>query len=545
MGAHPRRLLGLLRAVETVTGDLSLELVLRNIIESALELVGARYGALGVIAQDDAEGRLERFIHVGISEDDAHRIGPLPSGKGLLGALIHDPHPIRLEHINRDSRSVGFPGNHPSMESFLGVPIHSRAEIFGNLYLADSVNGVFSEEDEELAVALALAAGTAVSNARLYRDAQLKQRWLEASVEIGAQLLASDGEDPLHLIARRAMDIADADLVSVALTTSDGESVLIEVAFGEEADRISARRFPLSKTLTRSVLINEQPLVLPQTNHLTLDNSFLAEIEDRGPAMVLPLHGGAQSRGTLMLMRREGRAAFSESEAVMAAGFASHASVALELAAARSLDQKIKLHEDRDRIARDLHDHVIQELFAIGISLEGAAAELRNDPAIARRLNQRVEDIDRTIRRIRTSIFDLRGNLGISSDGLSKRVLEVASDVAPALGFTPHVAFGGLVEIRLDDELTEDVVAVVRETLTNIAKHARATEANVDIALSGDELTITVTDDGVGIDGVAAAYARSSGTTNLRRRAERLGGSFELASGATGGTIARWRTGIR
>ena len=274
------------------------------------------------------------------------------------------------------------------------------------------------------------------------------------------------------------------------------------------------------------------------------EESFLAEIEDRGAVMVLPLHGGAQSRGTLTMMRREGRPAFTESEAAMAAGFASHASVALELAAARSLDQKLRLHEDRDRIARDLHDHVIQELFAIGISLEGAAAELPSDPLIAQRLNQRVEDIDRTIRRIRTSIFDLRGNLGISSDGLSKRVLEVASDVTPALGFAPHVAFGGLVEIRLDHELTEDVVAVVREALTNVAKHARATEATVDVALTGDELTITVSDDGVGIGGVDGA-TRRSGTTNLQRRAERRGGSFELFPGAAGGTIARWRTNIR
>ncbi len=412
LGADPGRLLELLRAVATVTGDLSLELVLRNITESARELVGAQYAALGVIAREDDSARLERFIHVGVSDVEAEAIGPLPSGRGLLGALIDEPKPIRLERISSDGRAVGFPANHPPMDSFLGVPIYGRDEIFGNLYLANSVNGTFSEEDEQLAIALALVAGTAVHNARLYRDAQLKQRWLEASVEIGAQLLAFDGEDPLSLIARRAMDIADADLVSVGLVAADGESVVIEVAFGEQAERLSARRFMLDNTITHGVLRSRQPLLLAHTSQLHAADTPMSDIEDRGPLMVLPLYSGRQLLGTLSLLRRDGRPGFSESEVAMAAGFASHATVALELAEARKLDQRLKLTEDRDRIARDLHDHVIQELFAIGIGLEGVAAEMNHDPLLAARVNSRVDDIDRTIRRIRTSIFELRGNLG-------------------------------------------------------------------------------------------------------------------------------------
>jgi signal transduction histidine kinase len=431
------------------------------------------------------------------------------------------------------------------MDSFLGVPIRSRGEVFGNLYLTDSVNGSFSDEDQELAAALAFAAGTAVSNARLYRDAQLKQQWLEASVEIGAQLLAADGEDPLHLIGRRAMAVADADLVGIALKTKDGESVVVEVAFGDESERILARRFPLATTLTGSVLASGEPLLVAVSMHLTEQDTYLAEIDNRGPLMVVPLHSGAQGLGALTLLRSEGRPAFTEAEAAMAAGFASQASVALELAAARTLDQKLRLHEDRDRIARDLHDHVIQELFAIGISLEGVATELEAEPNLATRLRQRVEDIDRTIRRIRTSIFDLRGNLVISSDGLSKRVLEVAGDITPALGFAPHVAFGGLVDIRISSELGEDVIAVVREALSNIAKHAQATEANVDVALAGDELTVTVSDNGIGIGSGLDGPARSSGTANLLHRAQRRGGTFSLSPRPTGGTIAQWRTNIR
>jgi signal transduction histidine kinase len=499
---------------------------------------------LGVIAPGGPpeEARLERFIHAGIPDADADKIGPLPSGKGLLGALIKEPNPIRIEDIGADRRSVGFPAQHPPMKSFLGVPIRIRGEAFGNLYLADSLNGSFSSEDEELVIALALTAGTAISNARLYQDAQLKQRWLEASVEIGSRLLASDGEDPLHTIARRAMEVADADMVSIALKTNDGDGVLVEVAFGEGAETLLARRFPLANTLTNLVLESGKPLVLTSTAHLTSRDTYIGEIKDRGPLMKVPLQGGAQAPGTLCLLRREGRPAFTSGEASMAAGFASHASVALELATARSLDQKVRLHEDRERIARDLHDHVIQELFAIGVSLEAAAMELTDEPTLARRLTQRVEDIDRTIRRIRTSIFELRGNLGMSSEGLSKRVLEVASDVTPALGFAPHVAFGGLVELRLDAALIEDVVAVVRETLTNVAKHANASEVTVDVALAGDELAVTVADNGVGVG--REAPSRSSGILNLRRRAEQRGGSFVVEPRPAGGTIAQWRTNI-
>ena len=194
------RLRALLHAIETVTGDLSLEVVLRNIVQAACELAGARYGALGVIGPD---GLLEQFIHHGMDEQTAAQIGSLPQGKGLLGALITDPQPIRLVHMDDDGRSAGFPLGHPPMDSFLGVPLRVRDEVFGNLYLTDSDKGEFSAEDEELVVALALAAGTAISNARLYAESRLQQRWLNASVEIGARLLSAErrGPDPHHRAA--------------------------------------------------------------------------------------------------------------------------------------------------------------------------------------------------------------------------------------------------------------------------------------------------------------------------------------------------------
>ncbi|HKC29689.1 MAG TPA: GAF domain-containing protein [Jatrophihabitans sp.] len=529
------RLRGLLRAIETITSDLSLERVLRSIVEAGCELTGSRYGALGVIGSD---GRLEQFIHVGIDDETAKRIGPLPKGRGLLGALIAEPRPIRLRSMGGDPRSAGFPPNHPPMESFLGVPILVRGEVFGNLYLTDSSHGEFGQDDEELALALAVAAGTAISNARLYQDAQLQRRWLEASVEIGAQLLSATGEDPLRTVARRAIDIAQADLVTLSLVSPDGEALVVEEAFGEGAADLIGRRFAVSDTHAGHVIETGRPVLLaalPEDDRRQTVNSIAV-----GPHMIIPLRGTGRSRGVLSLVRRLGQPAFTPRDLDMATGFASHASVALELADSRAAEQKLVLLEDRDRIAMDLHDHVIQELFAIGLSLRATATELQSEDRAARRITQRVEDIDRTIRRIRTSIFALHGNVLPSADGIRQRILEVASEVTPALGFAPHVGFSGVVDAVLSPELTDDVVACVRECLTNVAKHANARSVSVDVSLAGEVLTISVSDDGVGLGDAG----RQSGARNLRARAERRGGSFELAPGASGGTMAKWRVTV-
>ena len=373
------RLRSLLQAIETVTGDLALEHVLRNVVEAACDLAGARYGALGVIGED---GGLEQFIHVGIDEETAARIGHLPEGKGLLGALIRDPRPIRLRHMTDDERSTGFPPEHPPMDSFLGVPIDVRNEVYGNLYLADNAKGDFSAEDEELVLALALAAGTAISNARLYQESRLQQRWLEASAEITAQLLASAGEDPLRMIARRAIDIAESDLVTLGLLTPDGTAIVVEVAFGDHSEGLVGRRFVLAGTLAGQVVEENRPLQLSSAPDGDGPPGHLAAVTEAGPLMTVSCRAPA------------GRAECSASCAPAVGvdsprsisrwrpGSPATPSVALELADARAAEQKLVLLEDRDRIAMDLHDHVIQELFAIGLSLEGVAAQVP-DAAVA------------------------------------------------------------------------------------------------------------------------------------------------------------------
>ncbi len=531
------RLRRLLRAIETVAGDLALESVLRNVVEAACELANAKYGALGVIGQD---GGLEQFIHVGIDEVTARRIGDLPQGKGLLGALTSDPQPIRLRRMTDDPRSSGFPPNHPPMQSFIGVPIHVRDEVYGNLYLADSTAGEFSAEDEELVCALAYAAGTAISNARLYQESRLQQRWLQASVEISSQMLSSAGEDPLRLIGRRAMEIAGADLVAVGLLTADAQQLVVEVALGANSEQLIGRHFAVTDTAGGVVIRTDEPLLLADAGSYTGPRSYLSEVTEAGPLMVLPLRGAGSPRGVLSLVRNRGRRAFSQRELAMADGFASHASVALELADSRAAEQRMILLEDRDRIAMDLHDHVIQELFAVGLSLEGAASHLGPQDLVGQRVRRSVEDIDRTIRRIRTSIFQLRGSLVVQGRGVRQRVLEVTSALTEPLGFPPHVAFTGALDLVVEGELMEDLLACVRESLANAAKHARAASVTVDIAVRDGELAVTITDDGIGMAGAT----RSSGTANLRARATKRDGTFDLQPTPGGGTTVQWKVPV-
>ena len=527
------RLRELLRATEMVTGELGLETVLRHIVQAACSLAGASYGALGVIAP---EGGLEQFIHVGLDDEQVRLIGHLPEGKGLLGALISDPRPIQLEHITDDPRSSGFPANHPPMDSFLGVPVRVRGEVFGNLYLTDSRAGQFTDEDEELVRSLAVTAGTAISNARLFSESNLQQRWLAASAEIGAQLLSSAGEDPLRMIARRASEIAEADLVTVSLLTPAGDQILVEVAVGDHADELLGQRFALADVLAGQAILDRAPVLLRSSaeGHTA---SHLSAVMQPGPLMILPLIGTGKALGALTIAREAGRPAFSSADLNMAAGFATHASVAIELAAARSDQQRMILLEDRDRIARDLHDHVIQQLFAIGLSLEGLAAAVGSNPDVAAKLHERVADIDRTIRQIRTSIFELRGPLGGGPQGFRSRIIEISNEVTPALGFAPDVAFSGPVDLVLTGTLCDDVAACVREALSNVAKHAGATSASVDITVVGNEVSVGVSDNGAGIGDVA----RASGTANLKTRAEQRNGSFDLFARPSGGTQLLWK----
>lgn len=535
------RLGGLLRANTSIIGDTALPVVLRRIVEAACELVNARYGALGVIAHGGAS--LEAFIHVGIDNDNAVEIGHLPSGKGLLGALLDDPRPIRLDVIADDVRSVGFPPSHPPMSSFLGVPIRVRNEIFGNLYLTEAAAGEFTADDEELVTALAATAGIAIDNARLFEQAERRQRWLQASTQITRQLLSIQGEEPLAVIARSVREIADADIVTVVLPTPDHSKLMVEVAAGTRAEDLVGVTYPFANSLAGMAFTSGRAVTIADASADEQVPVHLSLALPIGPVLALPLVGTSVTRGALVVGRVVGRHPFDDADLDMAMTFANHAAVALELADARAHQQRVSLLEDRDRIARDLHDHVIQRLFAAGLTLQGASASM--DAPQAARVTNVVDEIDETIRQIRTSIFALRGQLGPVTGSARARVLAVVAEVTPLLPFEPRVNLSGPLDSVIPDDVVDDLVAVAREALTNVARHAQATRVELSLDASAHEVSLAVVDNGVGVP----ATGRRSGLANLLTRAEGHGGSFSVenlgtddpsATETRNGTHLRW-----
>jgi signal transduction histidine kinase len=523
------RLGRLLQANRMITDELDLAVVLRRIVEAACQMVNARYGALGVIG---ADGRLEQFIHVGIEDEIAEQIGHLPEGKGLLGALVDDPRPIRLHRIADDVRSVGFPKHHPAMATFLGVPIRVREAVFGNLYLTEREGGDFTAEDAELVASLAATAASAIENARLYDEAGRRQAWLEASGEVTRELFSVEVNHPLRMIAQRVHALAGADVVTVVLPDADGQRLIVEVATGERADRLTGLSYDADRTMARVAVESGRPVLLADASAQQEYVVQLAEIISVGPVMAVPLIGSGGARGALVVARVHGRHMFSTADLEMVTTFANHAAIALELADARADQQRVALLEDRDRIARDLHDHVIQRLFAAGLSVQSVAARLP-DGASAGRLSQVIDDIDETIRQIRTSIFELRAHAG-SRVSLRVRLGAVAAELTAALGFVPRMVFEGPVDTMTPADVADDVVAVVREGLTNVARHAAADAVTVTVAVADSQLSVLVADDGRGI----GPAGRRSGLANLRARAEKHGGALHLRE--QGGTTLRW-----
>jgi signal transduction histidine kinase len=529
------RLRKLLRANQLIIGDLALPAVLRHIVEAARDLMGAQYAALGVISP---AGGLSDFVHSGMPTETADRIGHLPQGKGLLGALIDDPRPIRLRHIGDDERSSGFPAGHPPMDSFLGVPIRVRDQVFGNLYLTDSTRGEFSAEDEDLATAIAATAAVAIDNARLYAAARARGEWLQASTAITRQLLSPEvGEgatDQLRLIAERSRQIADADLVTVALPNGGtGEDLRIEVAVGSGAAQLTGTVLAQEGSLQGHVFRGGEPAQLSQPDDGTGSALAPGGLEI-GPLLVVPLLGSRGAQGVLTAARLRGRSAFSADDVGMATGFANQAALAIELSDARAEQQRAAMLDERDRIAADLHDHVIQRLFASGLSLQSVAMKLGPGP-LSERILATVQDLDATISQIRTTIFELHDPPRAGAGGLRARLLGVVADVHSALGFDPAVRFEGTID-TLPADVADDLLAVLREALTNVARHARASTAEVALSSRGEQVRLVVHDDGVGF----TPGTRSSGLTNMRTRAQRRGGTLDITARVPCGTTVTW-----
>lgn len=518
------RLRHLLRANRVVVERIELEEVLRRIAEAATDLVDARYGALGVIG---AEGRFDRFIHVGMPDDVVARIGHIPRGVGILGAVIDEAAPIRLERMGDDPRAVGLPAHHPPMRAFLGVPVRVREEVFGILYLTEPAAGRFTAEDEELVSVLAATAGIAIENARLFEEARDRERWSSALAEVTAALL-SDGVDPLDVVIRRVTELVDATLVSVVVPDAEG-FLRIAASHGTGADLARGQVFEAVDSVAGRA-ISEREAV--SVDEIGAARHYPSEPE-LGPTLVVPLIASEQTIGALSVSREPGSPPFTASQRARATEFAAQASVALQVAQARSDRERLDRAEDRARIARDLHDHVIQRLFAAGLALQAQADLPRASEA---EILAQVDAIDESISEIRTIVFALTSGRG-RGPSLRHRVLDAVGELSSGLRTPPRLTFTGAVDLTVPPELVDDVVAAVRESVANVARHADADHATVEVSVDGEAVEVRVIDDGVGF----VPGSRASGTANLAARAAALGGEFDIRAGAESGTVVTWR----
>lgn len=525
------RLRALLKANMAVVQQLDLPTVLQQIVDAAAELLDAQYAALGVIAP---LGGLEQFIYVGMSPTDVEAIGHLPEGHGLLGALIDDPRPIRLDHLSDDRRSIGFPAHHPPMESFLGVPVRVRDEVYGNLYLSNRSTGAFTEEDEQLALALAGTAGFAIDNARLFEETQARQAWSMASAEMTSTLLSDEQEDTLPLFVSRVFGLANADFVLLFRPSADGAELVVSAAAGSIGRMAVGGRISRDETVAGSVLGSRQPLSLDAGDPRLL-GSYTSDLT--GPMMLVPV-AAAGEFGVLVVGRSPKANPFTRSDLELLADFTQHAGVALELAAARTLRQRSILLEDRARIARDLHDHVIQQLFAAGLGLQSLVVAA-TDGDQRNKLVQSIDSIDAAIAQIRTAIFAISGTNGGDGAALRDKVIDIVDELKDQFDHTPSIRFVGPVDLVITNEFADDVIAVVREALTNVARHAHAHTVSVEVIVNATAVTVEVTDDGIGFPG----STHRSGLANLDRRASGYGGTFQ-ASSASGSTRIAWSVPI-
>jgi len=554
---HDRELFS---AVVAVAAGLELGSTLRRIVQGAVDLVDAQFGALGVL---DADGLLVDFVHVGVDAQTAAGIGPLPGGRGILGLLTTHPVPIRIDDIARHPASVGFPPGHPPMSSFLGVPVRVRGEVFGNLYLTEKRGGrPFTAEDERTVMALAAAAAVAIENARLYETSRKRQAWLEGIAEISnAVLSGSQADEVLPMIARRARALILADAAVILTPSQSGLLVeAVDVAPAGEDQRTADTRWSVHRSRRRAErsdafnglawewdgrAIDPDSLVGRAAGDRQSIREHQCTIDlDRprtfGPMLAVPMAQSDAAVGLLLLLWDLGAPAPGREAVQLAESFAAQAALTLALAQSRDAHERLAIYEDRDRIARDLHDLVIQRLFATGMLLQGTARIESLSDQVLSRIDAAVDELDETIREIRQTIFALHEPFDGPASGVRARLLRETAQSAALLGFDPAVRFVGPVDTMIEARVSDHLVAALREALTNAARHASAAHVDVIVQLDGDHVVLVVTDDGVGIE--PDGPARASGVANLSARAQDLGGQCSLQRvSAAGGTRLTWR----
>jgi signal transduction histidine kinase len=528
------RVHALLEAVVAIGGNLDLEIVLRKIVEAAVPLVRARYGALGVIGDD---GRLAEFIPVGLDEAQIARIHHWPEGHGLLGTLIRDPRPLRLAGLSTHPESHGFPPGHPPMRSFLGVPIRIRDEVYGNLYLTEKDGGeTFDEEDEALLVALAAAAGVAIDNARLYEEARRQGSWLRATAEITRELLSGTrSTQVLELVTKQTLVLSGADLVALAVPAGDRQRLVNTHAAGKRAAEALGLVLPVSESLSGQVLASGKAVMVEDFRNDSRVNPVARAHMPLGWAVLLPLGPPGNVRGVLTVGRGPGSLPFPQQAVEIVTTFAAQAGIVLELAEHRYDSEQLAVLQDRERIARDLHDLVIQRLYATGMSLQ-AAVPLITRPEVADRVSSAVDALDETIREIRSAIFSLQSHSDSKRNGLRVKILEVVEEMTVPLGFAPSLRLVGPLDEDVPAGAGEQLLVALREALSNAARHASASSVEVTVDC-GSDLVLRVRDNGKGL----GASRRRSGLANLAERGGGPGALGQVSCGDAGDRRRRAR----
>lgn len=529
------RMRGLLAAVVSITEELTLEALLERVVKSAQELVGAQYAALGVLGPGGTE--LSHFLTAGMDSETVNKIGHYPTGHGVLGLLIREPHPLRLHDLGAHEDSRGFPAEHPLMRTFLGVPIRVRDEVFGNLYLTEKAGGEdFTAEDEDLAVGLAAAAGVAIENARLFADIARRQEWRQASIDLAGKLLDLDDlSTGSAVIAESTLALSDSAFVAIARQRGVGTGHEWRAAVGPAAQafgevaRAGALVVASKVSLTGKALALSAPDVFGPGTPL-------------GPVIVVPCGGPGQIHGAVVMARRQGEPDYAKVDLEMAPSFCAYASLALEVARQHRQREELLVFTDRDRIARDLHDVVIQRLFAAGLSLQGLRRFVQRGPEgdrAAEKIDSITAELDETIAALRSTIYSL--NEAKNGDSLSSRLVRVVQEGTEEIPTTPRVELLGPIDTAVSAALGDQALAVLTEGVSNVARHAHADSLWVTARVGDGEFELVVADDGLGL----GDSSRRSGLKNVQERAVALGGSFELGPADDGGTRLRWAVPLR
>ena len=518
-----------------VTSELSLDGVLQRILETAADLTSARYAALGVI---DATGSyLERFLTTGIDQETYERIGDLPRGRGILGALIVDAHPLRLHDLTADPRSVGFPPHHPQMRAFLGVPILLRSVAYGNLYLAEKASGDFTAEDEEIVTLLAAQAAVAIENARLYESATRWLAQLESLNEVGNALAKETELGPLlELIAARLRDLIEADTVLIMLPASRGE-LRIEAAAGPQAEELRGTLLALGGSKSGGVLERRRSeRVDSPLDDREIDRELAGRIGMRS-GLFVPMTAGERSIGVIAAHNKRGAdPRFTDEDLRLAETFADRAAVAVDLSDRVARDALRRVVEgqelERRRLARELHDETGQALTSILLGLK-RVEEAKTEEAAAAAAAQLRAEIVGTLQAVRRLAVELRPS-ALDDFGLVPALERLAESLGGESGLRVDVE-ANLGGTRLPPEVETALYRIVQESLTNVSKHAEAEHASVVVRRRAGSVTIVVEDDGRGF---RAEDDRGDGLglIGMKERVGLLGGRLAIESTEGSGT---------